>query len=592
MSAGKLCHLTIHLQPFGKLMRLSKLAIILFATLTVVAFSAPVSGQHVEQAGLKQAWFTHSGIGASGKLADWYLDIDENSGTTFFEISGGTYSETLSERDIGPNGTPLGIEFGLRFANIKAEVVAARLKSETGKDVEVKVNQYTLPKSTLYTQTDKGIVRSYDAETGKVRWTTNLGNEATESLGVVGKGGYVAALKGGKVFCLESETGAVLWSKRCKHGPSAPPQVDEYQIYVPLVNGRVERFNIQDKGFNSITYISGGSGSTTTRPAISPLSICWVDYSGTVSVASRFSDRGMPGFELKAGSVLGQPQFKNGIYFISSIDSYVYALSEKRGSLIWENSTGFEITQPPILLGNHVYVINNLNQLSRFDAATGQLSANWQTTRPDIGTYAGASSTKIFTVSKDGRLKILDQESGDVTGTAELGDVSIVLPNTKTDRMYVLNKSGTIRCFREIGSVRPFFHSDEFEDMKPEEKMTDKPKTTEEEGGNPFGGGGDDPFSGGSDDNPFGGGDDAPADGGGSNPFGGGDDKPADSDDKPADDDDKPAAGGDDPFGDPFGGGDDAPSSDTDDEPSDEGEKAESPSDDDDDDPFGDPFDE
>ena len=402
MSAGKLCHLAIHLQPFGKLMSLSKVAM---ALIVLVAVNASAVAQHVEQAGLKQQWFTHSGIGASGKLADWYLDVDPDAGTTFFEIAGGDYSETMSEHDIGPNGSPLGVDFGLELANIKAEVVAARLKSDAGKDVEVKVNQYTLPRSTLYTQTDSGIVRAYDAETGKVRWTTNLGSSPTESLGVAGKGKYVAALKGGSLYCLDSETGAILWDHRCKHGPAAPPQIDGDQIFVPLINGRVERFEIANKGFNTVTYISGGPGSTTTRPAVSAVSLCWANYGGTVSVAARSSDRGMPGFELRAGSVLGTPQYKNGIYFITSIDSYVYALDEARGSLIWENSTGFEISQAPIVLGNHVFVINNLNQLSRFDAATGQLSANWQTARPDIGTFAGASRTKIFTISDAGRLK-------------------------------------------------------------------------------------------------------------------------------------------------------------------------------------------
>ena len=219
----------------------------------------------------------------------------------------------------------------------------------------------------------------------------------------------------------------MLWTKRCKSGPSAAPQVDDDEIFVPLINGRVERFKIADKGFNSDTYISGGTGSTTTRPAISPASICWANYSGTVSVAARTTTRGMPGFQLNAGgSVVGQPQYKNGIYFITSIDSYVYALSESRGSLIWENSTGFEISQAPILLGNHVYVINDLNQLSRFDATTGRLSANWQNARPDVGTYAGASQTKIFTVSDTGQLKVLDQESGNVTGTVAVGVVSSI----------------------------------------------------------------------------------------------------------------------------------------------------------------------
>ena len=574
MPVGKLCRLAIQLQPFGKSMSLSKLAMTLLALFAIFTANASVFGQQLENAGLKQQWYSHSGIGANEKLADWYLDVDENSGTTYFDIVGGDYLETMSENDLGPNGKPLGVDFGLEMANIEAEIVAARLKSDTGKDVEVTVKPFTLPNSTLYTQTDNGIVRSFDAETGKVRWTTNLGSSPTKSLGVAGRGDYVAALKGGFVFCLDAKTGSVLWSKKCETGPSAPPEVAGEEIYVPLRNGRVERFKIADKGFNSDSFISGGSGSTTTRPAISPVTLCWANYSGTVSVAKRTSDRGMPGFQLTAGgSVLAPPQYKNGIYFVTSVDSYVYALSEARGSLIWENSTGFEISQAPILLGEHVYVINNLNQMSRFEAATGRLSANWQDARPGIGKFAGASRTKIFTVTDAGNLKVLDQESGDVTGTAAVGAVESVLQNTKTDRIYLLNKAGTIRCYREIRSVRPFFHSDELQEMKPEEKMEDKTESPEPDGGNPFGndadgggspfgndadaGDGDSPFGNDADagdgDSPFGdgGGNDGPIGDGGASPFGddGGGNSPADN--KQPDEDSEPDN--------PFGDGDDEP---------------------------------
>ena len=537
MPAGKLCLLAIHSQPIGKLMSLSKLAISALAILSIVVVNVSAFGQHVGHAGLKQQWFTHSGIGANGKMADWYLDIDENAGTTFFEISGGDFSQTISEHDLGPNGKPLGVDFGLEIANIDAEVVAARLKSETGKDVKVTVKQYVLPKSTLYTQTDNGIIRSYDAETGKVRWTTNLGDSPTESLGIAGRGKYVAAIKGNFVYCLESETGAMLWKKSCEAGPSAPPQVDDDEIYVPLTNGRVERFKIDKKGFDSDAYISGGSGSTTTRPGISNLSMCWANYSGTVSVAARSATRGMPGFELKAdGQILGTPQYKNGIYFITSTDSYIYALSEEQGSLLWENSTGFEISQAPILLGNYVFVINDLNQLSRFDATTGRLSANWQNPRPNIGSYAGASRTKIFTVTDIGQLQVVDQESGDTSATVSIGAVKKILRNTKTDRIYLLNNAGVIRCYREINSERPFFHSDEFKAIEPKEKMDDKSKSPEPEGGNPFeeegqenpfgeDDGGESPSSddGSGVENPFG-----DAGGGNGDPFGdaGGNDQP------------------------------------------------------------------
>ena len=108
------------------------------------------------------------------------------------------------------------------------------------------------------------------------------------------------------------------------------------------------------------------------------------------------------------------------------------------------------------MVGNHVYVINDLNQLSRFDAKTGLLTANWQKPRPNIGTFVGASQTKLYTIDKFGKMKVLEQDSGAILGSAPIGNVALVLPNTLNDRIYLLNNSGTIRCYREINSVKPF----------------------------------------------------------------------------------------------------------------------------------------
>ena len=536
MLTGKLCRLAPQFQPNKNSMRFSKLAIVLFS-MFAIAVSTSANAQQLDNIGLKQQWYSHSGVAAGGKLADWYLDIDENSGTTYFEITGGNYSETISENDLGPNGKPMGIDFGLEIANIKAEVIAARLKSDLGKEVEVSVNQYTLPKSTLYTQTDSGAVRAIDGETGKVRWSVNVGVPSTESLGVAGSGAYVAVLKGSLVYCLSSETGAILWSHRCESAPTAPPQVDDGEIFVPLLTGRVERFNVQDEGFNTVSFVSSGTGLTTTRPAISPKSMCWSNYSGTVSVAGRAATKGLPGFQLTAdGAIFGVPQYKDGVYYVTSIDSYIYALSEDKGSLLWENSTGFEITQAPFVVGNHVYAINDLNQLSRFEAKTGRLTASWQKPRPDIGTFVGASEKRIYTVDKVGKIKAIDQESGSILGSATVGNVALVLPNTKNDRIYLLNNSGTIRCYREINSVKPFFHLDEFKSLKPVMEVDEDPaddgdgaENLNPNNVNPFGGDGDgnndDPFGGdGNNDNPFGG------DGNNDDPFGG-DEKDGDAGD-------------------------------------------------------------
>jgi hypothetical protein len=44
----------------------------------------------------------------------------------------------------------------------------------------------------------------------------------------------------------------VLWTKRCESAPAAPPAIDARDIFVPMMNGRVERMNI-------VAHVVGGS---------------------------------------------------------------------------------------------------------------------------------------------------------------------------------------------------------------------------------------------------------------------------------------------------------------------------------------------
>jgi len=540
----------------------AKAAASIVAALVIWFAPAMAICQDLGQAGLKQQWFSNSGAESGLGLVDWHLDVDENDSTTFFTISGGDYTETFSQHDIGPNGQPYGIAGGLQIANINKEIAEKKLLARTGKETEVVVTQYTLPKTTLYTQTNRGIVRSIDGETGKVRWSAHIGSAGQDNYGVAGRGNRVAALNGSKVYCLSAETGAVLWSRECATVPSAPPEINEEDIFVPLFDGRLERFNMAKEGFASVVFVSGGA--STARPSISRLSAAWGDSKGRLSIASHLARRGGISVQLKTdGPILGEPEYKDGIYFATSQDGYIYAMSERQGSLIWENSTGIGISQSPIPVGDQVFVINDNEELHRFDAKTGRADSAWQKPRHGVGRFSGASQTKLYVVNGAGQLQALDQANGSVVGMANLGNVHRTMPNLKTDRIYVLGSEGTIRCLREIAADRPFFHSDEY-------TATPKKKDSVKEGDGP------------SEDitNPFA--SDSNEDD--SNPFGGSEPKMEDGDtsDGDADADDSGADDDSDPFADSSTSDTDAPSEDDEDPFGDSDMPSE-----DNDDPFG-----
>lgn len=453
----------------------------------------------LNRAGLKVQWFSQAGIGVTGELIDWDYVIDENSATTFFKVEGGDVVKIFSEHDRAPNGEKYGVEDGLEYAAIEQEVMAAELKAKYNKEVEVKVSQYSVPKSVLYTLTSGALVRAIDAETGKTLWKTTVDNPTVQCYGVGASPKFVAVAAGQKVHCLDALTGKPLWSRECRSVISAPPAVRNDEVYVPLFNGRVEKFIQRTKGFNSTAFVS--SGHVMTRPTVTGLTVGWGDSAGVFSVGSRWRTRATMGFQLRTERpVVAPPAVSNRTFFIGSQNGYLYSINELNGRVNWESSTGGPISQTPVVLGDFVYVINDRNQLHKFESIDGVVAKGWDKPRTNVKSFLGASETRMYFFDKFGLLEARDQDSGTITASANVGEVVKTLPHLKSDRMFLVDSEGTIRCVREIASKDPFFHNresgkgsneadqnDPFKLNEETDQETDGGKIREED--NPFGDG-------------------------------------------------------------------------------------------------------
>ena len=466
----------------------------------------------VNRAGLTVDWFTHSGAGARGKLVDWQLNVNEDKVTTFFTITAGSFRETFSENKISSFGKPLGLDGAVEYASIRKEILEAELKNDGVKDVEVKISQYTLPESTIYFVTSLGVVTAVDADTGEKKWSTLVGDGRLPSIGVAANDDHVAAVNGSSVYCLEAETGKILWNEKCRYAVSAPPCVSDESIYVPLVNGRLENFLIKDKGLNSTVFVAQGVGMA--RPLITDKTVVWPTDLGDMNVAPRYGSYHGVSYQLNADrSIVCSPTFKDDTFYACSLDGFLYAVDEDRGSINWQVSTGAPISQSPIALGDHVFVINDHHELFKFDAKSGDDAPGWSRPREGISRYLGASKDNLYVLDRFGKLKVLSQETGRTLSTISFGNVELILPNVESDRLYIANR-GMIHCIREVSRPVPHFHlNDEFGpteidaskaamkqggkpgDQRGAQGDLDDPFKTMDTESDPFKDAGDDPFN-------------------------------------------------------------------------------------------------
>ncbi|MFK7770171.1 MAG: PQQ-binding-like beta-propeller repeat protein [Mariniblastus sp.] len=444
----------------GKLTLLIAVAFLAANIGSVKSCDEVASDAVIHRAGLKVDWFTHSGVGARGKLVDWHLTVNEDKPTTFFVIEAGTYREKFSQNKLNAFGKPFGVDDAVDYCQIRKEVLEAELANDGKTDVEVKIDQYTLPESTIYTMTDSGLVKSINADTGQTNWSVRVGNGRHPSIGVGASNKYVAAINGSTVYCLEADSGKTLWTRPCRNGVSAPPAVSDEKIYVPLINGRLESFEIENKGFNSSSYVSLGLG--TTRPLVTEKTVSWATNRGDFNVAGRWGGRGV-GYQLRADeSIVAPPVFKDDMLFVTSLDGFIYALDEGRGSLRWQVSTGRSISQSALPLRNFVFAINDNKELFKLDTKTGIEAPGWELPRPNMERFLGASKENLYIVDSSGQLRVVSQNTGQTLSRVSFGSVDKILPNTLNDRLYIASKRGMILSVRESASNIPYFHSAEY----------------------------------------------------------------------------------------------------------------------------------
>ena len=466
------------------------------AVAVIVTFSAWVSASDglsasnsYERAGLINEWFTQIEVGAQSNIVNMQLQINEDLATKYFLVEYGNSVERISQHELDAFGEVRGVAGAEEHANIRKEIVMAELAVKKRTDIPVTIRSITLPKSTIYTVTSRARVIAVDADTGEHLWHTSVGNPRYQTMGVGASKNHVAVVNGSTVYCLTADEGRILWSRDCQRAPSAPPSVGEYNVYVPLVNGRLEVFSIPGKGRFSKSFLSFGPASS--KPLLTSSTISWPTKEGYYAVAP-YRARSIQ-FRLDTGNeFVGGGADGQGTIYVNTVGGTIIALDEKSGSVVWEYSTGDRITTTPFVREGTVYAISTENRLYGIDTDRGLPAKGWEKPVEGVSKYVGMSKDRLYVLDSVGNLMAMNPENGKRLARIDGRVVSFVLPNSDSDRLYIGTGKGAIRCLRETGNTYPIFHADLAETLADaNQKATGaKVDATQEAAG-----GSDDPFN-------------------------------------------------------------------------------------------------
>jgi outer membrane protein assembly factor BamB len=457
-----------------------------------------ISDVQANQAGLTVHWFTQIQLGREQKLIAAELVVDENESTTFFEITGGGRREVISDKDINAFGEPYGVAGAEQRAKDRMEVIQAELKFHNSSET-VKINQYTVPRSTVYALGDGGAMHAIDAETGVQLWQTQIGNRRHPTIGMGASKSYLAVVRGSRVYCLDARTGKVLFEYQCEYAVTNSPAVSEESIFVPLINGALMTLPIKSKGAGTLPL--NAVGAARAAPQVAGNLVAWTTDAGYIMVALR-ENTDVLKFRVKAaGSFNAAPSANNRRLFAVTYGGYVYAIDDTKGNILWNFSIGERVSHSPVAIDDAVYVFSDNNNLYQFNAATGEPAKGWEKSLKNMAAYVGASEDKLYTRDSVGNIVVLDRSTGTRMGQVDSKTQFNTIENVQTDRLYICTNSGLIQCIREIGQTRPYFHAGKEVAADPfaEEPAAGEGKKTEENK-NPFGDEGDSKDSGGESD--------------------------------------------------------------------------------------------
>ena len=289
--------------------------------------------------------------------------------------------------------------------------------------------------------------------------------------GISVAGGQVYVTTGfGEITALDAATGAEVWVQRLDAPANAAPTVRGDLVYVvardstawalDTGNGRVRW---QRSGTPSTANFAGGaspavSGEFVVFPFPSGEVLATYPRGGLTRWSSVVSGVRVGNAAGVINDISGDPVIMGDRVYIGNFGGRTVAINLRDGARIWTAAEGS--VSPVWPVGNAVFLINDINELVRLDANTG--NPVWRMALPSFENDRRTSRQKriiahfgpvlaggrLIVASSDGFLRQFDPVSGALLGQIELPGGAASGPVVAGETLYVLSKTGQLHAFR------------------------------------------------------------------------------------------------------------------------------------------------
>ncbi len=302
-----------------------------------------------------------------------------------------------------------------------------------------------------------------------IRPARDTATDATGGGLAVDSGRVYVSLGYGEVAALDAATGALIWAQQLDATGSGSPTVYGDLLY--LVAGDDTgwalkkddgRIAWQVRASSSITNVLGAPA-----PAVTDSLAVFAFGSGDVVTVFRRGglrrwDASVTGERLgrslsKISDVTGPPVIKGNTVYVGNNSGRTVSLNLENGERNWTATDGALGEIWPA--GNSIFTISDTNELVRLDTRDG--SRVWAVRLPNYVKQKAKKRAEIFAhygpilaggrlivASNDGLLRSFDPKSGALIGSVALPDGATTAPVVAGGVLYVVGSGGQLHAFR------------------------------------------------------------------------------------------------------------------------------------------------
>lgn len=312
------------------------------------------------------------------------------------------------------------------------------------------VRYYELLEGNLYAITTNGMVYCIQADSGQLLWSRQLmAPPGTIYPPVVYRSPEfygVAFTLSTEVVLLDPMTGSEFNRIRLISPASASATASAGRIYAAETNRRIRAYDLKD---NYQAWQIMTEGPVEVAPIYQPdlETLVLVDLTGVIAMVW-----GTDKEEVYVRRLGGEPQGEiaadDAHFYISTANSVVHCVDRLNGESVWEHRLPDRPAGGPVVVNGSVYQALTGGGLQRIGMDPQR--PNWL--NPDARQFLAEWSGQPVLLYRDGRVVAVDPVSGEPAAVIDAAPAVSGIANTINDGLLLTTPSGDIRCIQPLES--------------------------------------------------------------------------------------------------------------------------------------------